>query len=178
MDYSLSNFEIEKYLRNTKIVPYSDIRKYYSAKDLVAPYNECVILYKCGESYGHWCCLLKNKSGYEFFDSYGIMLDNELEYPTEFETEQESEMFKHKHGQDYRYLTKLLSEVNQPVSYNHHKFQKFKRDDGVKPSTCGRHVILRLLNKKLSLPEFKKQFDQTVSEGTDYDETVCRLIKI
>jgi hypothetical protein len=86
-------------------------------------------------------------------------------------------MFKHRNGQDYRYLTKLLSEVPQSVSYNHHKFQKFECDN-MTPTTCGRHVILRLLNKHKNLEAYKKEFDQTRDQGgyAGYDECVVALV--
>lgn len=179
MDYPLSNGDIQDYLRKTKIIPYGNIKNYLSAADLVYPHNECVILYRTsdddGNVSGHWTCLLKNKYGYEMFDSYGIMLDDELEFPVNHPN---PEAFKIQHGQEYRYLTKLLSEVNCPVSYNHHKFQAFKLPDGTRPATCGRYVILRLLNKSKNLEQFKKEFDKTVKDNgyKNYDECVVHLI--
>lgn len=178
MDYSLSAEDIQKYLRKTKIIPYGEIQRYRTAADLVYPFNECVILYKTADNYGHWTGLIKNKYGYEFFDPYGVMLDDELDYPVQDEDEEE---FKWRHGQDYRYLTKLLSEVPQTVSYNHHNFQKFKRPDGVRPATCGRHTILRLLNKNKSLEQYAKELDQTISlnpDISDHDEAVVRMITV
>ena len=182
MDYSLSAGDIQKYLRNTKIISYGEIQRYRTAADLVYPYNECVILYKTADNYGHWTGLIKNKHGYEFFDPYGVMLDDELDYPVEFSPEKfkNEEEFKWRNGQDYRYLTKLLSEVPQTVSYNHHKFQKFKRPDGVRPATCGRHTIFRLLNKSKSLEQYKKEFDELLQSNNieDYDEAVVQMVRI
>lgn len=183
MDYPLSNIDISAYLKGAKIVPYSNIRKYPDINTLLEPYGCIVILYRAPSGVGHWCCLIKNKHGYEFFDPYGVLLDEQLEYTGDMKG-QMAELFKQDVNQDHRYLTMLLAKTNLPVSYNHHKFQTFKRPDGIIPSTCGRHCILRILNKDLSLSEYKDQFDDTVNNvkigaGDDkynYDNAVTCLV--
>jgi hypothetical protein len=136
-------------------------------------------MYKTEDSYGHWTCLLKNRYGYEFFDPYGIILDDQLKYVNPEMTEDEKEQFKSYNKQNYRYLTNLLSKVHEPVSYNHHKFQKFKRN-GERPATCGRHVVLRLLNKDMSLAQYKREFDKAVKglnlPDQSYDEAATLLV--
>lgn len=180
MDYSLSNDDIQNYLRDVKIVGYDEICNYPSAAELVKPRNECVILYRTNTNYGHWCCLIKNKHGYEFFDPYGLILDDQLEYSEMEKDSPEEDDFREQFKQDKRYLTKLLSSVRCPVSYNHHKIQKWKLSDGLQPSTCGRHVIMRILNKNKSLNRYKVDLDDALEKSklNNYDELVTQLITL
>lgn len=180
MNYPLSGADIKRFLKKTKIIAYKDIQKYRNAYDLIYPHNEVVIFYKTasGEgSQGHWTSLLKNSHGWEMFDSYAIFLDEELNFPVQPEPGEDEEMFKIRHGQDARYLTKLLAEVREPVSYNHFRFQAFELPDGTRPQSCGRWVILRLLNKEKSLEEFKEGVDLLSDYYSSPDEMVTTLIR-
>lgn len=177
MEYPLSSKDIQQYLKNVKIILYKDLQNYYSAKDLVRPHNQVVIMFKTSSDFGHWCCLLKNHSGYEFFDPYGLFLDDQLETKMEPDPDEDEEMFKLRYGQDTRWLTKLLAKVDEPVSYNHHKFQAFKLPDGTRPQTCGKWCILRLLNYEKPLDEFKEGVDLLSDYYSSPDEAVGTVIK-
>jgi hypothetical protein len=170
MDYSLSGNDIKDYLGRVKIVPYSYIKTYADIDDLLEPFDKVVILYKTADDYGHWCCIFRVGNMIEFFCSYGIMIDDQLAY-------NKNKKFKIQNEQDHFYLTRLLAEAPEKVSYNHYKFQKF----GDHITTCGRWCILRLLNTDLTLKQFHKEVVEEAREkgfGRNYDKLVVDLIKI
>src|ERR1700691_1710743 len=131
---------------NTNVILYSDLNKYDNIQDILYPYNACIFLYLNKENYGHWCCVFKypNQDGYECFDSYGIVPDDELKWTTD--------QFRLSNGQYWPQLTYLLWHQDEPVEYNNYKFQ------GKNSSTCGLWCALRLNNRDMSLEEFKYNF--------------------
>ena len=171
MEKSLSNEEIIDYLKDIKVVPYSDIKNYHTINDLLAPFDKVVILYRTAHTYGHWCCIFRSRERdeIEFFDPYGLIIDDQLSYNND-------KQFQRQYGQNHFFLTRLLAEVNEDVSYNHHKLQKF----GPNINTCGRWCILRLLNTDLSLKDFKRLLDVEKKrlKCKTYDDLVVKLIKI
>ena len=81
MDKSLSNDEILRYMNNKcNLIQYKDIHKYKSIDELLGKYKKCVILYHTSENYGHWVCMYEYKNIIYFFDSYGFIPDDELNY--------------------------------------------------------------------------------------------------
>ena len=40
------------------------------------------MLYETKQNFGHWTALIKQQNFIEFFDSYGLQLDQELNYAT------------------------------------------------------------------------------------------------
>jgi hypothetical protein len=166
MDKSLSNFEIMELLGDkTRILTYPEIKKHKSVDDLLYPWGNVVILYMTGDSYGHWTTLFKHSDGsIEYFDSYGKMPDQPLEI----------EFINDIGGQERFYLTRLLNICKRKIIYNHHKLQS--KDKRI--STCGRWVVLRLLNKDKSLEEFYDELVQEKKKNESFDSLVCRLIKI
>jgi hypothetical protein len=164
----LTGNQIKQCLGTVKIIPYSKVKQFFDVYKLLDPFDAVVILYRTDDNYGHWTCLLQNQHGIEFFCSYGVIIDDQLD-------QNKNPHFQMQYGQDHTYLTKLLYECTSPISYNHHKFQEYMRDDGVRPETCGRHVIMRLMNKNLGLDEYKNKLDSERGDRT-YDELVCDLI--
>ena len=83
-DYSLTNDDVKDYMDNrVKIVAYYDLHKYNSIDELLYPYDKVVIMYSMTErNNGHWVCLFRNydRKEIEFFDSYGIIIDDQLSY--------------------------------------------------------------------------------------------------
>jgi hypothetical protein len=152
MNKSLSNFELEKALNNKiKIIVYSEIEKYKNINDLLNPYNQIIILYNISDSYGHWTCLFKVNNEIKFFDSYGLIIDEQRKYIPE--------LYKKEHYPSINYLCKLLHDevINNPfltVSYNPYKLQK--QDHFIQ--TCGRWCYYRLINKNLSHKQFYNKF--------------------
>jgi len=171
MDKALSNEEIIDYLKDVKIVPYSDIKNYHSINDLLAPFDKVVILYRTNHNFGHWCSIFRDRgrNEIEFFDPYGIIIDDQLGY-------NDNKVFQREYGQNHYYLTRLLADAKEDISYNHHKLQKF----GPNINTCGRWCILRLLNTDLSLQDFKQLLDEEKKKtgAKSYDHLVTNSIKI
>ena len=163
-----------------KVIRYGELSEYNNIDDLLYPYGNVAILYQTKPNYGHWTCIFKRKvkrgekKGYrrgpneeiEFFDPYGIMLDDELEFiPYQFRVES---------NQVNKYLTNLLMKSKYPININHIPFQELK--DGV--NSCGRHVCLRMLLKNMSLKDYTKIFmsgNQKLYGGTSSDNTVSLL---
>ena len=170
-----------------KVIRYGELSEYNNIDDLLYPYGNVAILYQTKPNYGHWTCIFKRKVkrdeqrtklnnfvGYkrgtteeiEFFDPYGIMLDDELEFiPYQFRVES---------NQVNKYLTNLLMKSKYPININHIPFQELK--DGV--NSCGRHVCLRMLLKNMSLKDYTKIFmsgNQKIYGGTSSDNTVSLL---
>jgi hypothetical protein len=145
---SLSGYEILKALNGkTNLITYPQIHEYKNIQQLLGKHGACVILYMTKENYGHWCCVFRrNAREIEFFDPYGIYIDDELNYiPKKLQKESD---------QDYPYLTKLLYDSRCKIIYNEHKLQKFKKN----VNSCGRWVICRIWLKHIPLEKFVKLF--------------------
>jgi hypothetical protein len=148
MQYSLSDKDICNVLSKNgikhKLITYPELTKYKSLVELLYPYNVVVICYLTRENYGHWVCLFTNKYGINFFDSYGIIPDDELNWKID-------ENFRKISNEDYPHLIALMYNSRFPIHYNQYQFQA--KIPGI--ATCGRHVIARLCLKKLSTDEYK-----------------------
>ena len=97
---------------------------------------------------GHWCCMIKNNNQIEFFDPYGLKQDDEFNYMTMHKRKELNEQFKP--------LSKLLQQSGYKIIHNPYKIQKFEfpyMGQTIRPQTCGRHSVLRLINRKLTLEQ-------------------------
>lgn len=133
------------------VFQYKDILKFDDIDDLFEedekikdiPYdfdeNNVILLYNSAPNFGHWCCLNRNKYGYNFLDSYGGTVDKSLDY-----NEKE---FKYK-----KHLAKLLSEASGDVYYNHLPLQKLSNNI----ATCGRYCAVYLRYDDLNIDDFAK----------------------
>lgn len=161
MDYSFSSKDINDLMKGScKILSYSDLHKYKSIDDVLAPCGYFVILYLTEKNYGHWVCVLESPSGaVEVFDSYG-----------EFKPDEEQDFihpsFKRQSYQDQPYLAELLYQSGRKIEYNDYPFQKFA--DGI--NTCGRWCVARLNMRRYTLEEFTELF-RHVS-----DDDLCDII--
>ena len=84
---------------------------------------------------------LKNNT-LEFFDSYEMEPDDELDYV--------SKKYRVVLHEDKSYLSKLLYECQYNIDYNEYKFQKI----GEHIKTCRRHCVYRLNCRKMRLKDF------------------------
>lgn len=155
---SLSGGDIMRALYGKcKIVTYPEIHKYKSIDQLLGK-NKCVvILYLKNANYGHWTCLFRQGNKLEFFDPYGEFPDGELDYMPDY--------FNQRNNQNHTYLLDLMDKSPYDLEYNDHQLQKF--DDGI--STCGRHVICRLIFRDVPINDYFK-----IMQSTEYspDEIV------
>lgn len=166
--YALSNDDILRIMKGkVKVMRYQDVANYDNIDELLKPYGNVVILYESKAGYGHWVALCKRgKNMLSFFDSYGIVPDNELEFIPKAYRQASNQMKKH--------LTQLLADSKYKVEYNNHPFQSAQA--GV--STCGRWACGYLLNKKLGVDGFWEKINEQCKKlGCSRDEYICQLIK-
>lgn len=163
MNKSLSDIEISEALdNNCKVITYIELSKYKNIDQLLSNKKYIIILYETMQNYGHWCCLFKtNKDTIEFFDSYGVLPDDELKYAYKF--------FRKKNNMILPHLTFLLLFCPYKVEYNNYKFQK----KGPNIATCGRWCIVRCLFSDYNIDEFYKLFKKYKNK----DKVVLYLTK-
>lgn len=130
------------------LLTYSELMKYDNIDDALGRHGALILLFETKQNFGHWCAVIRvNKNTVEHFDSYGYKPDEELKWTADH--------LRRKHGKVYPHLTWLLYNSKYPkITYNEHKFQKYKK--GV--NTCGRWTALRIIFKKLPLNKFKQLF--------------------
>lgn len=157
MNKELSDSDIYNLLHNkTKVLLYNEIKKYPTVEKLLGRYGNCVILYPASSTHqGHWTCLFygvddNGKRNVEFFDSYGLSIDLEKEFS---------------HVKQPPYLSMLLLKAadKYPIEFNDHKFQQ----KGNHINTCGRHCVVRLMNRHMPLKQYIKKFRSTPSMSSD-----------
>ena len=163
---SLSGQDILNALeQKCNLVLYSQIHNFNSIEELLGKYKKCVILYHTSENYGHWTALYENKGTIYFFDSYGIIPDNELKFL--------HKDLKKELNSNHRYLTELLYNSNKPVQFNEYQLQSKKPNI----ATCGRWCINRLQNTDISVDNYYKIFKEA-SKKIDIDKLICLLVPI
>ena len=144
LDTPLSVNQIKKILKGkANVYIYPDITKFNTLDELLNPYGSTVILYLMKPSFGHFTCINKLENGIiEFFDPYNIFPDKELNHISD---SQRIDL-----NQSKNHLSKLMKESPYKLSYNHHAFQSKSNDI----ATCGKHCIMRIFFKNLSLKEY------------------------
>ena len=166
MDYMVSSNDLKNILGDDlKIINFSDLRNYKTIYDLLPKKKDyCIIFYtddmKNGVMIGHWTCLLRYKDYFEFFDSYGLSVSQELKFI--------SPEKRKRYGEETDYLENLLEPVKH--NYNHFDYQKWTSSH----TTCGRWVIIRifLFNKGIiKQNDFHNYLKKKVNKfGGDYDK--------
>jgi hypothetical protein len=158
--YSLSDADIRKLLGdNISIMTYPELKHLKHIDDCFDSEGRCVILFLTeSENSGHWTGLLKRGTTVEFFDPYG-------DSPEGVRKEISPEM-RETLDETRPYLNNLLNGSGYKVSYNRNPFQQ----DKVGVNDCGRHVVMRLLNKDKTLDEYKSLIK---SSGQTPDNWVC-----
>jgi len=133
LKYSLSNFDLAKYLDNPHIVKYSEIKNYNSIDALFDGNMYIIVLIESSKNHGHWTCLLRYDNCIEIFDSYGGSIDHELKFI--------SQKMRDKLGEKNKSLSDLLNKSKFKIITNNYKFQS--EIEGI--DTCGRWILARLL---------------------------------
>jgi len=166
---SLSDEEIFNALKGkTKIYLYRDIIDAKTINDLFGKNDSVVILYEKEPNIGHWVGLLRNGKVIEFFDSYGMFPESEKDYI--------NQNFINHSGQRKNKLAELLRDawsLGYSVEYNNYHLQVMK--DGI--STCGRHVISRIWNKRMNIDEYNKFINSFRNKGLNPDDVVSIITK-
>lgn len=166
LSYALRGTDIEDVFDdNIKIVVYSDLPKYKSLDELLNPYGRVIILYETnGIDNGHYTCLFRNYQGINYFDPYGMEIEQPLDYF--------GDGVKELTNSDDNYLNKLLYQDKYHIFYNQHRLQELRK--GI--STCGRWCIVRLLYPDIDEDEFYKIFkDASKESGISKDQIVTNI---
>lgn len=151
-DVDLSGDDVRNLCRGeVEIVPYHTLDNYDSIENLLSKFGAVILLYETRENFGHYVALFYNKDNdLEFFDSYGMKPDEELNYAT---------------YNDKAYLTDLLKKYNKKIIANTEKLQVFKEDI----NTCGRWTAMRIFfRKEYSLREFVELFSKNSHYNADF----------
>lgn len=162
----ISDALIRKYFPKANIVMYNELPNYNNIEQLL-PHDKSffILMYQNSENEGHWTALLRQKNTIEYFDSYGSYPDDNLKW---FSKEKNGSL-----GIDSKYLSKLLNKTKLKVIYNTEPYQA----DGSKIATCGRHVLLRLMNIDKGLLKYHKYIKaQMKKNGCGYDCVVSKYI--
>ena len=142
LSYSLSNFDIKKYLGNKALIinykqldDINNLEKFMNYKNI----NFLIILYEYEQNYGHWSCIIKNdiQNIFEFFDPYGTKPDVQLkEIPMRL---------RNQFGLEHPKVAILLCESN----------------------TCGKWVVIRCCTYLLPIETFALLFMQKRQSNND-----------
>jgi|SRR5581483_250991 len=175
-DYSLSGIDIDRILSANDcphdIITYRDlarkIRRNEWTFDNLLPDHVLVICFETKPQYGHWICVFSNYEGIQFFDSYGLSVDDEQHW--NFDPE-----FKKYALEDYPWLLRCLYQSGHVVNYNQYVFQAHNP----MIRTCGRWVCLRACTRYLGCDEFACLIsDQCAAEGKDPDQLVVEKVPV
>jgi hypothetical protein len=159
--HPLSGSEVQSWLPHAKMHTFKELAHMRSIDELLGKSKTAIVLYEIQPSIGHWTAVFERPDGViECYDSLGYKPDDEIGFiPDDF---QESS------NQDHSHLLNLLAHTKKRVEYNEKKLQKDKQ--GI--STCGRHCILRIAFKDMSI----KQFQQFVKKHKIDDAVVAAII--
>lgn len=167
----LSKNDLIEYLRLYNITPniiqYPDLKYIRNINEIVGIGKPLIILYKFNKNYGHWTLILKlNSNTLEFFDSFGRIIDDNI-----------IGNMRKIDGQNDKYLEKLLFKSNYDIHYNNYRFQN-KMINNIPTSTCGRHVIYRILNMDMDIDQYKRHLDYLKKKYRfkNYDELISEII--
>jgi len=151
------------------LVLYPNLIKYSTIDEVLGPHEACVLLFETRKAYGHWVCLWKlNKNTLSFFNSYGGYPDDTLDFIPHHFAELNNEL--------YPYLSLLLVCCPYKLTYNEYQYQKFGK--GI--ATCGRHVAVRLWNRKLTDDQYHKyilKYTKKYNVSADELVTILTLAK-
>ena len=141
--------DIGRTFGNPKVVVYSDLPKNLDRN------TGYFVLYEIKPNDGHWTLLFYDKfeKTWNFFDSYGIILDKELDftyYPTDYK--------------ESKPLTNLIfgNGFEEYYEINDIPYQKFKENI----NTCGKWCLIRYLCYKLGYDT--EWFDKKFKYINDY----------
>ena len=147
MDRALSAQEVEQIAGcSVKVIKYQDLDEHNSIDDIFSPDGCALLLYETMINSGHWVCLINSYDTIYFFDSYGLIPDNQLAFTNIRFREENDMMIPH--------LTLLFSKTNKEVDYNDKRLQVMREDI----QTCGRWCGYRMRNREISNDSFNTLF--------------------
>jgi len=143
--FELTGSDILRIIQNNgKVMSYSKLERFDDIDSALEPYGAIVLLYEVKKNYGHWVCLFRRgKNTLEFFDPYGLKVDEELGF-------QNNLYMRESYDGGMPHLTYLLKKSKYNVVHNPYKFQRTKED----VNTCGRHCAVRLRFRDTPIDEY------------------------
>ena len=115
----------------TRVIRYEELKNYSNIDDVLKNNSLVLLINNKAGPIGHWVCLVKRGKVLSYFDSAGRAPD-----PPEYNIKNP-------------YLSKLLYKSPYELEYSEKRYQKRLT------STCGRHVILRIIMKDRPLSEYQ-----------------------
>lgn len=136
--YPLSGYEMIALNPDATVLKYNQLYNFKTIDDLFKYSQKIIILFETKNNIGHWITIFKNEDGINFFDSYGLDLDEQQKFITKSKLKELN--------QQYKYLKKISKDI--PIYYNNVIFQNKK------VLTCGCHVSYRLYNSHMTLRQY------------------------
>jgi hypothetical protein len=166
---SMSDDDIKFYLgKDAPILKYNELAKYKTIEKLLPKHKAFfILLYPVtSDSSGHWVALTRFNNTIEYYDSYGGIIDDPLNWKSS------------KFRGNKRYLSEMLNKTKLNVDYNSFDFQS-KRDTMI--STCGCYSVFRVLtmielNADLEKNNLLLQTLKDSNEDMSYDDIVVQYI--
>jgi hypothetical protein len=127
-----------------KIMEYGNLKNFKNLDEAFGIHNAIIILYPTTRGHGHWICLILNDNKVlEFFDPYGLKVDEELKIIKKLH-------LRNGFGGLEPHLTALINQSEYTVISNTKKLQKMHSH----VNTCGRWVSLRVRFREISVSAF------------------------
>jgi hypothetical protein len=141
-----------------RVYKYQDLENVNSIDELLGRNGGFILLFQNTASSGHWVTVFKiNDKTLEFYDSYGLNVDEELEF-TEFNRRRHQ-------GKVVPHLSHLLNNSRYNVISNDYDFQG--KENLTQTQTCGRFCGYRLRHRNIPLKEFQDLFKKNkIMTGT------------
>jgi|HubBroStandDraft_5_1064220.scaffolds.fasta_scaffold58608_2 hypothetical protein len=157
-DIPTSDTELEAACPGLTVWLYRDI-----ATQRELPRLPIAVLYETEPGFGHWVGVLKTPEGIEHFDSYGYKPDTELQFvPVQY---------REQFAATAPFLARLLANSGQQINYNEYKLQ------GPKSNTCGRWVVARCRNHKLTTSQFAEAMTSLAAKkGITLDQSTLLIM--
>lgn len=186
-NYALTSVEmLDGLCGEANLMSYIDTTKLDDVLEVLGPYKQCVILYEIEKNFGHWCCLfLRDNGDIEFFDSYGFIMDDELDFGKGYYNEELGPEYDRK-GNKIRlphisYLIYKYAQANPSVSIIYSEYHLQSKRNNI--STCGRWVLSRLWLKDMDIDDFAYLFKNSQYKTpddfvTDYTNDMLGLYDI
>lgn len=159
--YSLSGDEMRKYgPKGAKLLTYKQLAQCKTLDEALGRSGVLILLYLTqADNYGHWCCVFKrNNNIVNFFDSYGKVIDEPLDYCQTDVRIRNNEILPH--------LSTLIYNSGYKIEYNDHILQT--HNPNIMVATCGRHVLCRLTLRYLNDDDYFKYMFSNSKFNPDY----------
>lgn len=151
----------------SNLMLYEDLHKYNDLNDVLGKHGSCIFLYQTHRFEGHWSCIFKDSDNPDrliFFDSYGLKMDEELQFSEHNRRLHEGDIVPH--------LTALVNKSMYRVISNTYRYQK----DGSRNSECGSHTACRIIFRHLSPIQYRKFLTKNKHHDPDFWTVALTLL--